>query len=272
MLRPLLFGLLAGLVTAAAPALADNVLERAAHQGALTAAAVPDKLPVAAYDGTGQLVGFDIDVSRDLAKRLGFAARFVTPAWKTILGGDWDGKWDFCACSITPTQERTEHLEFPTTYRFDAAVLVVRKDDSAITTPAEASKRTISVMKETTFERYLRHDLTIFGSNRQPHYQINDPVVRLFPSEADAIAAVIGGEAEATVTAFVTARGAIDAGLPVRIVPGLLFFEPVAVATAKGDDAFDAKIVDAIQKMRDDGTLTALSMKWFGIDLTRIVE
>lgn len=264
--------LLAAVLLAATPALAGTAPDRAGRPDVLIAAAVPDQLPVSAFDGTGQLTGFDIDVSRALAARLGSQVRFVTPGWDAILGGAWDGRWDYCACSITPTLERTHRLDFPASYRFDAAVLVVRNDDAAIASPAQASGKTIGVKAETTFERYLRHDLVIFGGNRQTVYRIDDPAIRLFPSKEAAIEAVANGEVAGTVTALVSARGAIDAGLPVRIVPGLLFFEPVAVATAKGDAAFGAKVAGAVQAMRDDGTLTALSMKWFGIDLTGMLE
>ena len=272
MSRYLPAGLLTVLFALAAPAFAASAPDRGGSPDVLIAAAVPDQLPVSAFDDTGQLTGFDIDVSRELADRLGSPVRFVTPGWDAILGGAWDGRWDYCACSITPTIERTGRLDFPASYRFDVAVLVVRKDDAAITSPAQASHKAIAVKADTTFERYLRHDLVIFGGNRPTLYQIDDPTIRLYPSKEAAIEAVANGEVAGTVTALVSARGAIDAGLPVRIVPGLLFFEPVAVATAKGDAAFGAKIAGAVQAMRDDGTLTALSMKWFGIDLTGMLE
>jgi polar amino acid transport system substrate-binding protein len=60
----------------------------------------------------------------------------------------------------------------------------------------------------------------------------------------------------------------IAVGTPVRVVPGFLFFEPLAVATDKGDPEFDAEIERVVDAMRDDGTLSELSLRWFGMDLS----
>jgi polar amino acid transport system substrate-binding protein len=46
------------------------------------------------------------------------------------------------------------------------------------------------------------------------------------------------------------------------------FYVPLSVATDKGDAAFDAKIAEVVAAMRSDGTLTKLSEKWYGADLT----
>ncbi len=48
------------------------------------------------------------------------------------------------------------------------------------------------------------------------------------------------------------------------------FYEPLSVATDKGDDEFDAKIAEIVGEMHEDGTLKALSEKWYGVDLTTV--
>jgi len=70
------------------------------------------------------------------------------------------------------------------------------------------------------------------------------------------------------VTSYATAQAAIAEGLPVRVVPGFLFWEPVAVAVDLGDDSFADRIEEVIESMFDDGTLSRLSVKWFGLDMT----
>jgi len=244
---------------------------RIAASGKVTAGAVPDQLPVSGYDAKGQLAGFDIDVSREIAKRLGAPVTFAAPGWETVLSGDWGDRIDFCACSITPTKERTQHLVFPAAYRFDAAVLVVRADNSNIHLAAQASGKRIGVKGETTFQQYLERDLVIFAGSPIT-YRIEQPVVVSYPDKDEALRAVVRRDVDATVTSMVTARGAIDGGAPLRIVPGFLFFEPVAVAIAKGDDVFKQRIADIVQGMHEDGSLTEMSLKWFGIDLTRILD
>jgi polar amino acid transport system substrate-binding protein len=70
-------------------------------------------------------------------------------------------------------------------------------------------------------------------------------------------------------SSLTTINDAIKNGYPLRIVGEPAFYEPLAVATDKGDPEFDAKIAEIVKQMHEDGTLTKLSEKWFGADLTR---
>jgi polar amino acid transport system substrate-binding protein len=250
---------------------AGEVLDRARDRGSLIAAAVPDALPLAARDSAGTLRGFDIDVAQEIAKRLGLGIEFVTPSWQEILAGGWARRWDFAVVSMTPTAEREKTLEFPAVYRMSPATLVVHKDNNSILVPREASGKTIGVKADTTFEQYLDHDLTIYKGEQPPTYLIDDPVIRVFPDKASAMAALVEGDGvklDAVVTSLAHAQAAIAAGMPVRVVPGFLFFEPLAVATDKGYPEFDAAIDRVVDEMRDDGTLSKLSLRWFGMDLS----
>jgi polar amino acid transport system substrate-binding protein len=62
---------------------------------------------------------------------------------------------------------------------------------------------------------------------------------------------------------------AVKNGLPFRIIEPPVFYEPLAVAVDKGDPEFTKAVADIIAAMHADGTLTALSVKWFGVDLTK---
>ncbi len=250
---------------------AGEVLDRARARGSLIAAAVPEALPQAAVDSTGKLRGFDIEVAQEIAKRLKLDIQFVTPSWQEVLAGGWARRWDFAVASITPTEAREKILEFPAVYRMSPATLVVHKGNSSILLPKEASGKTIGVKADTTFEQYLEHDMTLYEGAEPPAYVINDPVIRVFPDKTSAMAALVEGDGvkvDAIVTSLAHAQAVIAIGTPVRAVPGFLFFEPLAVATDKGDPDFDAEILRVVDAMRDDGTLSELSLRWFGMDLS----
>ena len=250
---------------------ADGVLERAKTRGGFIAAAVPDALPLASRDASGKLIGFDIEVAREIAKRLGLPVRFVTPDWDTILAGRWNGRWDFSVSNITPTEMRSRRIDFPVVYRFEAVVVVVRAGDRSVMKPADVSGKRIGVKRDTTFEKYLKHDLTIYAGEAPPDYLIDKPDIRAFRDKDKAMSALTQAEpavVDAVVTSYSTAQAAIDEGAPVRIVPGFLFWEPVAVAVDKGDSDFARQVSTAVEAMLSDGTLNELSIKWFGIDMT----
>ena len=271
-MRPGVAYLLAALLfLTASSARADGVLERAKARGGLIAAAVPDARPLAARDAEGKLVGFDIDVAREIAKRLGLPIKFVTPDWDTILAGRWNGRWDFSVSNITPTEARGRRLDFPVVYRFEAVVVVVRSGDRSVAKPADVSGKRIGVKRDTTFEKYLKHDLTIYAGEAPLRYLIDKPDIRPYPDKDKALNALAqSGPAvvDAVVTSYSTAQAAIDGGAPARIVPGFLFWEPVAVAVDKGDDDFAHRVGTVVEAMLSDGTLNDLSVKWFGIDMT----
>ncbi|MBL8659543.1 MAG: transporter substrate-binding domain-containing protein [Rhodospirillales bacterium] len=249
---------------------ASNVLDRARERGHLVAAAMPDALPQSGRDEAGNLTGFDIAVAEALGKQLGLDVSFVVPSWQAILDGGWHGAWDFAVVSMTPTPEREKALSFPAVYRYSPAVLVVREGNSAIKTIADASGKTIGVKQDTTYQQYLNHDLVLYRGVRPFEYQIDRPTVRLFPDKQDAMMALAEDSAglDAIVTSLAHAQAAVDAGLPVRIVPGFLYFEPLAVAIDNSEPTFGEEVSAAVEALRNDGTLRDLSIKWFGVDLT----
>lgn len=268
----LFLALLISIPLAGAAAAAD-VMQQARARGALIVAAAPapDQLPQAAQNADGTYSGFDVDVATAIAAKLGLPLRFVSPGWDKVLAGNWGGQWDFAVASITPTQEREKTLVFPAIYRFDAASLAVRKDDKAIERPGDASGKTIGVRQATTFGDYLRRNLVLYGNPNAVTYLIQDPKIRTFPDRDQVVKALVDRKVDAIVTSLALAETDIKNGSPIRIVPGFLFFEPVAVAVDRGDPAFAKAVGDAVRALRADGTLTQLSEKWFGIDVAGIV-
>jgi polar amino acid transport system substrate-binding protein len=256
-----------------APVHADDVMQRAQARGMFIVAAAPsgDQLPQAAQDENSGYAGFDIDVATEIGKRMGSPVKFASPGWDEVLAGNWQGRWDFAVASITPTKEREQKLVFPAIYRFDAASLVVRKDNTTIERPADASGKTIGVRQGTTFEDYLRRKLVIYDNPDSITYLIDNPKIRLFPDREQLVKALVDGKVDAIVTSLALAEADIAKGAPLRIVQGFLFFEPVAIAVDKGDPEFAAKIGEVVRAMRADGTLTKLSEKWFGVDVAGIV-
>jgi polar amino acid transport system substrate-binding protein len=250
---------------------AQGVLRRAADRGKLIAAVVPDSLPQATRDASGKLIGFDIEVATEIARRLGLGIEFVTPTWQQILAGGWARRWDVAVASITPTRERATKIDFPAVYRYDLATLVVHKDNEAILVPEDASGKVIGVKQDTTFEDYLKGTLSIFMGPGNVRFRIKDPVIRTFPDKDRALQALAEGDGvklDAVVMSFADTRQAVADRMPVRAIPGFLYTEPVAIAVDKGDQRFVRAIEDAVLKMSGDGTLSTLSKKWFGTDLS----
>lgn len=259
------------LLVATAGGAAASTLEEIKARGTVIVAAMPDALPQSGYDDAGQLAGFDIDVAKAIATRMGVSATFVTPTWQEVLAGGWGDRWDMCVCSMTPTKAREEKLAFPDVYRLSPATMVVHKDNTTINQPSEASGKSVGVKADTTFESYLAHDLTIYTGETDIDYVVDNATVVEFPDKQAAMAALAEGDGvklDAVITSLEHAQRAVSNGLPVRILSEFLFFEPLAVTTEKNDKALGEAIQAAVESLEEDGTLSKLSEKWFGIDLT----
>ena len=89
------------------PAIA-GVLDDVKSKGQLVESTDANYAPQSFLDEKGQLVGFDIDVAKEVARRLGVTAKFVTPDWDIIVSGKWGGRWDLSIGSMTITAERAQ--------------------------------------------------------------------------------------------------------------------------------------------------------------------
>jgi polar amino acid transport system substrate-binding protein len=231
----------------------------------------PDFAPQSSVDDQNVFSGFDIDVATELAKRLGAKVSFVTPGWDVIVGGKWKGQWDVSVGSMAPTRERREVLAFPAVYYTTPAVLVARADDGTIGVPADAAGKTLGVVPGTTYESYLRGDLVIDAPGAPDvAYAFTGAKIRPYQTERQAIADLAAGRGlvDGVVLGLPTALLAIKDGAGIKVVAPALYAEPLAIAIDKGDPAFGQAIADAIAAMKADGTLKAMSERWYGADLT----
>ena len=266
-----MFGRLAVLVAFAlpfalpAPAVAGSVLDRVRDAGILVGAADPSWPPYSWRDPIGEYHGFDVDVTRAIADRLGARAAFVAAPWEAQVAGGWDGAWDIAVTSMTPTADRAARLDFPAVYAWSEAALAAPVHRTDIAAPEDASGLRIAVIEDTIFARYLRHeDLGIVGLGAVD-FRIEPGEIVAFADSAAPYRTVVAGEiVDALVDDLTAIEAQIAQGRPIRVVGDPLFAAPVAVAIDKGDPAFAAEIARTVETLREDGTLARLERRWFG--------
>lgn len=250
-------------------ALAGATLDRIKSSGVLRVATDPAWPPYSWKAADGQWQGFDASVAQEISKRLGVKLEFVTPAWDVITSGNWNGAWDLSVGSMSPTEDRAKVLVFPATYYYAPTVLAVNKDNKDILTPGDASGKRLAALKGSIFEKYLRRGPMGMADEIPPVYKINDPVVLPFETAEAASRELAQGGVDGMVDDMMYFLFLIKEGAPVRIVGQPLYYGPASLAIEPGDKEFEALLKDMIGAMHDDGTLSALSNQWFGVDLTR---
>jgi polar amino acid transport system substrate-binding protein len=251
---------------------AGEVLDRVTSQGKMVMSTDPEYPPQSSLNDQNEFEGFDIDVGREIARRLGVEIEFVTPGWDVLTAGNWSGRWDVSVGSMTPTQTRREVLDFPAIYYYTPAALAVHADNADINQLADASGKTIGVGIATTYEQYLKKELVIDAVGAPPfEFRIDDADIRTYDTDLLAVDDLRLGDGvrlDAVITALPTVAGAIDQGFPLKTVGDPLFLEPLAVAIDKGDPEWGARLAEIVEEMHADGTLAELSEKWYGADLT----
>jgi polar amino acid transport system substrate-binding protein len=249
-----------------------DLLKQVCDKGTLTVSTDPAYPPQSSLnDQTGDYEGFDIDVATEIAKRLGVEVAWETPAWDVITAGSWNGRWDTTVGSMTPTNDRQEVLYFTEPYNFTPAVVVVGADNDGVTDlSTDLDGKKIGVCAGCTYEQYLNKELKIEGYEFD--FVIDDAEVSGYDTDTTALEDLTNGRLDAVITSVTTAQGYIDAGNPVKIVGDPVFYEPLSVGFDKSSDPSSESLYNAVdgivKEMHEDGTLTDLSDKWYGLDLT----
>lgn len=260
------------------PGHAGAVLDRIRETGVLVMAEPDLWPPYVVRNDKGEFDGFDVEVFREIARRMGVEAKYVRNpdgtviTWEEQTSGQWGGKYDIVVNSMTPTAKRAEHVEFPAAYYYGIGSLAVHRDNTAIRTPADASGKRIGALKTSIYEVYLRREPMGIAGMPPISYKIDNPVIVTYPHEDDAFSALAkgdGAELDAMVNYLPVILEQIKAGNPFKIVGQPLFRTPQCVAILPGDPEFAAELKRVVDEMHADGTLSNLSMKWFEIDLTQ---
>ena len=221
--------------------------------------------PFSYIDDDGVMQGFDVDVAREIAKRMGVEVRFITPAWDVITAGNWNTRWDVSVGSMTPTASRSEVLNFPATYYYTPAAFAVH-EDSTLTVP-QLSGKTICTTAASTWEMYLQGDLDMLNAPAFTYDVTPGTITSLVDGAAclDDVRLGAGVRNDGMIDSLPMILAAIDAGYPIKVLGDPAFYEPLSLATDKqyDDPELDAELARIITAMQDDYTLSLLSIQHF---------
>ena len=221
--------------------------------------------PFSYIDDDGVMQGFDVDVAREIAKRMGVEVRFITPAWDVITAGNWNMRWDLSVGSMTPTASRSEVLNFPATYYYTPAAFAVH-EDSTLTVP-QLSGKTICTTAASTWEMYLQGDLDMLNAPAFTYDVTPGTITSLVDGAAclDDVRLGAGVRNDGMIDSLPMILAAIDAGYPIKVLGDPAFYEPLSLATDKGNDdpELDAELARIIAEMQKDYSLSLLSIQHF---------
>ncbi|WP_104129481.1 transporter substrate-binding domain-containing protein [Cryobacterium sp. N21] len=225
------------------------------ESGKLTCAMSGEYRPFNFYDETNTLVGFDVDICSAVAEELGLEAAPTTGAFNTLIAGLTSSRYDAIIGSMAVTDERKTQVDFSDSYYSTGAELFVGKD-SSIQDVTDLQSATVGVALGTTFEEYAH---TLEGVSDVTTYQ----------ADIDALRDLAAGRVDAVITqGFMGRYLAKNADLEVVAVGDVLYPDIAAIPVNKDTPELLAAINEALATMHEDGTYAAISIDWFGEDIS----
>ncbi len=210
--------------------------------------------PFSYYDNNGELAGFDVDVSKEIASRIDKKLEIIATEWDGILAGLLAGKYDAIIGSMAITPERAKAVNFSTPYYQSGAQLFIHRDNpSKVYSIRECNGKKISAVLGETYQRYLEE---------------NYPKIEVVTLKSSV--QIFELLQQKRITGFVTDKlvGAWQvksAGRPFVSVGPMLYAEDIAIPVKKEDTELLAKINQALSNMRSDGTMQAIHDKYFSL-------
>ncbi|MCA1031950.1 transporter substrate-binding domain-containing protein [Bacillus timonensis] len=243
--------LLVGLLAACGSDKATTNGMKLVEEGKFTFAASGEFKPFSSTDGDGVMTGFDIEVAEAVAKELGLEPNQKKFKFASIVEGVKTGRFDAAVASHTVNEDRLKHVNFSIPYYYSGPQIFVRAD-SDIKTLEDLEGKEVAVSKGSTYAKQASEK--------------TDNVVQ-YDSDVTALEALSNGRHDAVITDFITGKEAIGAGFKIE-GRELLGRSEQAIAIAKENEELLKKINEALETLRENGTLKKISEKYFGEDIT----
>ena len=212
--------------------------------------------PWSYHDESDTLVGYDVEVSRAIAEKLGVEPEYVESDWDSLFAGLDAGRFDMVCNGVEVTDERALTYDFTTPYGYIHTALAVRKDNDEIKTFEDLKgKTTANSLASTYMELAESYGATVQGID----------------TLEETIQLLTAGRIDATLNADVSFYDYLNVhpDADFKLVAQTAEASHVAIPVLKSEDtAYLDALNTAIEELRADGTLKTLSEKYFGQDIS----
>ena len=236
----------------------DDLLAQIREKGVITFAMEGQWAPWTYHDENGDLVGYDTEVGKAIAEKLGVEAEFVEGEWDGLFAGMDGGRYDVVINGVEITDERAEKYDFTTPYAYIRTALVVSEDNEDITSFEDLKDKKTSNSLGSTYADMAAE----YGA-----------VCQNVDTLAETIDMVLSGRVDATLNAEVSFYDYLKEhpDAPIKIVALTEDASEVSIPLRKeaATESLREAINEALEELSEDGTLTELSEKYFGSDISK---
>lgn len=235
-----------------------DLLSQIQARGEIVVAMEGTWAPWTYHDESGQLVGYDVEVAQNIAQQLGVEVNFAEGEWDGLLAGLDSGRYDIMVNGVDIDEARSEKYDFSTPYAYNRTAVIVSGDNDSIQSMEDLNgKRTANTLNSTYANVAESYGAEVTG--------VDDFI--------QTIELLNSGRIDATLNAEVSYYDYMaqhpEANIKIACIDPAS--TQVAIPMRKGEEsaALAAAINEALAGMAEDGTLTELSMKYFGTDISQ---
>ena len=234
----------------------DNFLDKIRVKGKFVVGLDDTFAPMGFRDEEGNLVGFDIDLARVTAERMGVEVEFKPVDWDGVILSLRSGMIDVIWNGLTITEERAKQINFTDPYMNNRQVIVVQMN-SPIQTKADLAGKVVGLQMGSSSVNALYSDPELVQSLKD---------IRQYATNAEALMDLQIGRLDAVVVDEMHGRYYYISKKPdvYRVLDEELGWEQYGVGVRKEDESFLAELNRVLDELKADGTAEELSIKWFG--------
>lgn len=236
----------------------DDLLAQIQAKGSITFAMEGQWSPWTYHDETGELVGYDTEVGKAIAEKLGVKAEFVEGEWDGLFTGLDTGRYDAVINGVEVTPERSQKYVFSNPYAYVRTALVVKGDNNEINSFEDlAGKKTSNSLGSTYADMAEKLGATVENVDTLSETidMITSERVDATLNSEDSFADYLKEHPDADIRIVALTDDASQVAIPLRNED----------ATKSLKEAIDK----ALSELSADGTLTAISNKYFGNDISK---
>jgi L-cystine transport system substrate-binding protein len=234
----------------------NDLLTKVKDDGKLLVGTEGTYAPFTFHDESGNLTGFDVEISREVAKRLGVEAEFKETQWDAIFAGLDAKRFDMIANQVGIRPDRQEKYSFSDPYITSAAVLITHKDNEKVKAFEDIKGLNAAQSLTSNYgdlaKKHGANLVSVEGftqavellASKRVDVTINDRISFLDYTKQ---------RPDAPIKVAATSEDASASGLMFR----------------KDSDTLVAEVNKALSEMIADGTYTKISEKWFGEDVLK---
>lgn len=236
----------------------DDLLETIQERGTIIVGLEGDWAPWSYVDENDELTGYDVEVAKAIADKLGVEIQIVPGEWDGLFAGMDAGRYDMVVNGVEVTEERADKYDFSTPYAYIRTALIVKGDNDSIKTFEDLKgKKTANSIASTYMNLAESYGATCYGVSTLD----------------ETLTMVLQGRVDATLNAIVSFTDYMaqhpDSNL--KVVATTEEASNVAIPMRKGDETASLReaVNKAIDELREDGTLSELSSRFFGEDISK---